>query len=153
MAGPEAPARLLLPAPGTESSARSGRRTGPVARPPVPASRERRAAPGGEPPAPGREAGAGLERRPEPRATQPPPHEPRTAELPAGEGPATAPAAGLSRTTLGWGMPDLDAPVPLRPPPERGIEAAGSAETDLGRLAERMRRILAAEARRHGIDV
>jgi hypothetical protein len=49
-------------------------------------------------------------------------------------------------------VPALRAPEPLRPLPPRGLEA-GTAEDDLGRLAERMRRILAEEARRHGIDV
>lgn len=51
------------------------------------------------------------------------------------------------------GAPALDAPGALRPTKLRGIEAAGAAESDLGRLAERMRRILTEEARRHGIDV
>jgi hypothetical protein len=40
----------------------------------------------------------------------------------------------------------------LRPRAPEGLEA-GSAEDDLGRLAARMRRILAEEARRYGVDV
>jgi len=90
----------------------------------------------------------------EPRTERRPPP-PETGErrlTAAGPLREALPAIGPTAPREPEGTPELHAPGSLRPRPAQGLEA-DTAGDDLGRLAERMRRILAEEARRHGIDV
>jgi len=158
LGGPEAPARLLRaaaqPAGARAAGAPPLEAARRAARPGAPTSRE----PDGEG-APAAETSASRQ------APRPPFDEPPRPAAPESSGVESAAAGPRARRPLPGlveetgsverrepAVPALRAPEPLRPLPPRGLEA-GTAEDDLGRLAERMRRILAEEARRHGIDV
>lgn len=158
--GPAAPPELLASSPATHHSPGAGGPTpfptSPVppprageARGPRPASLPAGRA-GGPPTQESSGAGPWWPLRPGeapgqgPRPGQEPRH-----QTPGPPGRSGEPALPAPRRP---GVPDLQAPAVLRPRAPEGLEA-GSAEDDLGRLAARMRRILAEEARRYGVDV